>query len=56
MVKNSQLPHQQNLFKGIFLSLTLFITTIDFSLLIYLFLSFSHPFYYNMSTFFFSLD
>ena len=39
MVKNSQLPHQQNLFKGIFLSLTLFITTIDFSLLIYLFIS-----------------
>ena len=40
MVKNSQLSHQQNLFKGIFLSLTLFITTIDFSLPIYLFLSF----------------
>ena len=39
MVKNSQLPHQQILFKGIFLSLTLFITTIDYSLLIYLFIS-----------------
>ena len=53
MVKNSQLPHQQNLFKGIFLSLTLFITTIDFSLLIYLFISFFHPFYITTWVLFF---
>ena len=38
MVKNSQLPYQQNWFKSTFLSLTLFITTIDFPLLIYLFI------------------
>ena len=55
MVKNSQLPHQQNLFKGIFfLSPYLLQQLISLSLFLSFFLSFSHPFYYNMSTFFFS--